>query len=194
MLHHGNKSGEKYPEKVRHFCLGLITYSTRAYSFVRTNFHNHLPALSTIRSWFANSDIQGESGIQEKTMDRLKKVAEEFKNKHGYELMCSLIYDEMHVRQQVVFSLQKMDYVGYTDYGQSKTNGQKNIAKQAVVFLLNGIEVNLEFPVAYHFIDELNMNERKNLIIEIIESVTRCGIKITNLTFDGHPANIPAME
>lgn len=127
-------------------------------------------------------------------MERLQKIAEEFKSKNGHELMCSLVYDEMHVRQQVLFSLQKMDYVGYADYGKIQENGQKNIAKQAIVFLLNGIEVNFEFPVAYHFINELSMNERKDLIVEIITSVTRCGIHITNLTFDGHSANMPAME
>lgn len=67
-------------------------------------------------------------------MERLQKIAEEFKTKHRRELMCSLIFDEIHVRQQVLFSLQQMNYIGYADYGQASENGQKNMAKQAIVF------------------------------------------------------------
>lgn len=194
MLHHGVKGGEKYPEKVRHFCLGLIVFSTRAYEFVRGTFHNHLPSVRTIRSWFANSDICGEPGIQEKCVERLTKIAKEFKEKNKRDLLCSLVYDEMHLRQQILFSLQNMDYVGYATYGQKPDNKEKAMAKQAIVFLLNGIDVNFEFPVAYYFIHELDTNGRKNLLVEIISMVTRCGIKIINLTFDGHSANMPAME
>lgn len=197
VLHHGVEHGQKYPEKVRHFCLGLITFSPRAYEFVRKTFHNHLPHPKTIQNWFANSDICGDPGIQEKTLGRLRKIADEFKEKHGRELMCSLIFDEIHLRQQIIWSLQRLDYIGYVDFGHEPgddQNHQNTIAKQAIVFLLNGIEVNFEFPVAYYLIDELDMNARKDLLNEIIPAVTRCGIKITNLTFDGHSANVPACE
>lgn len=150
--------------------------------------------MRTIQNWFANSDICGDPGIQEKCMERLQKIAIEFKQKNGRELMCCLIFDEMYLRQQILFSMQNMDYVGYVNYGQKPGNEHKTVAKQAIVFLLNGIDVNFEFPVAYYFIDELDMHARKNLLTEIIAMVTRCGIKITNLTFDGYSANMPAME
>lgn len=179
---------------MRHFCLGLITYSTRAYEFIRRTFHNHLPGVRTIKSWFANSDICGEPGIQEKSVERLQKIASEFKTKNKRELLCSLIFDEMYIRKQILFSLQNMEYVGYITYGQKPGNEEKTIAKQAIVFLLNGIDVNFEFSVAYFFIDELNMHGRKNLLSEVIAVVTRCGIKISNVTFDGYSANMPAME
>lgn len=193
ILHHGVKSGEKYPEKVRHFCLGLVSYSSRAYQFVRKTFHNHLPNLSTIQKWFANSDVRGDPGILEETMNRLRKIAEDFKTKNQRELMCSLVFDEMHIRQQVCWSLHRLEYVGYAGYGQ-KPGEEQIMAKQAIVFVLNGIDVNFEFPVAYYFIDELDKNGRKDLLPEVIATVTRCGIRIINLTFDGHSSNVPACE
>lgn len=187
VLHHGIKGGEKYPEKVRHFCLALLSYSSRAYQFIRNRFNNHLPSLKTIQNWFANSDINSDPGINGKHLERLKKIAEDYEMKHQRQLMCSLVFDEMHIRQQVCWSLHQMDYIGYINYGQ-KTD-QKTIAKQAIVFLLNGIDVNLEFPVVYYFIDELVAAERATLLEEVIAIVTKCGIKITNLTFDGHSCN-----
>lgn len=94
VLHHGNKSGHKYPEEVRHFCISLVSLSPRAYEIVRRTFHNHLPSVYTIRKWFANSDIRGDPGIQTDTLDRLKKIAHDFEEKNKRKLLCSLVYDE----------------------------------------------------------------------------------------------------
>lgn len=118
ILHHGVKAKEKYPKKVRHFCLGLYSYSVRAYEYVRMTFHNHLPGINTIKCWFSNSDIRGEEGIQEDQMNRLRKTAEEFKMKNNRDLICSLVFDEIHIRKQLCFSLQYMNYVGHVGYGQ----------------------------------------------------------------------------
>lgn len=71
---------------------------------------------------------------------------------------------------------------------------EKRIAKQAIVFVLQGIDVNFEFPVSYELISELDSNQRKDLIHEVIVAITKCGIRITNITFDGHASNVPALE
>lgn len=41
-----------------------------------------------------------------------------------------------------------------------------------------------------------NRNQIENSILldKVISSVTRCGIKIMNITFDGHSANVPACK
>lgn len=122
-------------------------------------------------------------------MERLKKVATEFEMTHKRKLMCSLVFDEMHIRQQVFWSLQQLNFNGFVNYGQDPENEDKSIATQAIVFILNGIEANIEFPVAYYFIDKLTAHQRKSLVSDIIAAVSRCGIKITNITFDGLAAN-----
>lgn len=191
VLHHGNKGGTKYPESVRRFSLGLVSHSARAYQFVRKSFNNHLPSPKTIQQWFANSDIRGEPGIQLDQMERLKKIAQEFKKKHNRPLMCSLVFDEIHIRQQVVWSVSDMEYTGYANYGTEST---RTIAKQAIVFLLNGIEVSFEFPLCYYFIHELKAPERQKMLEPVIAAVTDCEIKLTNITCDGLSSNIPTFE
>lgn len=186
--------GTKYPEKVRHFCFGLITHSPRAYQFIRKTFNNHLPSLKTIQNWFANSDIRGDPGILKETMERLSKIAENYTQMYHRELKCSLVFDEIWLRQQVLWSLHQMEYVGYVNYGKKSEKPENTVAKQAIVFLLNGIDVNLEFPVAYFLIDELVAAERSKLLENVIATVTRCGIQITNITFDGYAGNVPACE
>lgn len=78
-------------------------------------------------------------------------------------------------------------------FGQKSSDDRKIIAKQAIVFLLNGIDVHFEYPIAYYFIHELDQHQRKELLTEAISMVTRCGIKLISITCDGHPANIPAL-
>lgn len=198
ILHQGIKSGEKYPEKVRHFCLGLAYYSSAAYDYVRKQFHNHLPHRKTIQAWFSNSDISSDPGIQDGQVKKLKKIAADYKTKYHRKLMCCLIYDEMHVRQQICWSFHQLKYIGYANFGEkmedpkNSEDHQANVAKQAIVFILNGIDINLEFPIAYYFITDLKATERSKLLLEIITLVSQCDIKITNLTFDGLAANITA--
>lgn len=171
------------------FRLSLHYYSPRAYDFLRETFENNLPHSKTIESWYANSDLRGDPGIQEDNTKRLKQFAKRFEDEHGSRIMCSLVFDEMFIRKQVFWSLQQLDYIGHIDFGQDSISDEKTIAKQVILFMLNGLNVDSEFPLAYFFIDTLNAQQRKNLILEIIKCVTSCGVRITNLTFDGYSAN-----
>lgn len=201
ILHCGIKGGEKYPENFRNFCLSLNYYSPRAYKHIRSTFNNHLPHPRIIKMWYQNSDVRGEAGIQKDHMEKLGKIAKDFKEKNGYQMTCCLIFDEMNIRQQVFWSLQQLDYIGYTNDNeiyqndhQNEKNGTKRIVKQAIVFILNGVNTSFEFPVAYYFIDTLDKYQRNRLLDKIVKTVTECGIEITNVTFDGYPSNIGMCE
>lgn len=190
----GVKSGTMYPEKVRHFCLALNYFSPRAYEFIRKTFHQHLPATKTIRHWMANSDICGDPGINEQHMERLAKISKEYQLKHNRQLTCSLVFDEMNIRQQVLWSSHQMNYIGYLKNDPDDENEQNIIAKQALVYVLNGIDTNFEFPIAYYLIESLKAIQRANLLTDILKNVTRCGIRVANLTFDGYAGNVPMCE
>lgn len=193
-MHSGKKGGLKYSEKARQFCLTLHYYSPRAYQFVRESFQNHLPHTKTIQSWYACSDINGEPGILPAHMAKLEKIATTFEDQSGSKILCSLVTDEMSIRTQVFWSLHEEDYIGFVSYGENPQKKEKTIAKQVILYILNGLNLNLEFPVAYFFINSLNAEQRKNLLLEIIKAVTKCGVIITNLTFDGYAANIPMCQ
>lgn len=149
--------------------------------------------MKTIRSWYANSDLKGDPGIQNEHIERLKKIAQDFENKHNRKLTCSLIFDEMHIREQILWSMNQLRFDGFANYGEDPETGEK-IAKEAIVFLLKGIEANFEFPIAYYFVNSLTKYDRRDLIENVIATVTRCGVKITNLTFDGLSANTGMCE
>lgn len=127
-------------------------------------------------------------------MKRLKKIAEDLKNKSSTELLCSLAFDEMSIRKQIYWSLHQLDYVGHVNIEQNEESGSKFVAKQALVFILAGINLRFESPVAYYFIDKLDKNLKGKLVQDIIRVVSECGVKIVNITFDGYANNIPMCE
>lgn len=154
--------------------------------------------MKTIKCWFQNSDNRGDPGIQDDHIERLRKLADDHKEKNGREMICSLVFDEMNIRQQTCYSLEQHDYVGHvTDFIdeeelESTGNKEKPVAKQALVFILKGIDVNFEFPISYYFINTLKHAQRSKLLTEIIKTVSRCGITISNITFDGYSSNLVA--
>lgn len=85
------KGGAKYSEMARRFCFTLHYHSPRAYEFVRESFQNHLPHPKTIQSWYVNSDVNGQPGVQADHMAKLKKIAADFEKQNNSQIHCSLV-------------------------------------------------------------------------------------------------------
>lgn len=201
----GIKKGQSYPEKVRKFCLELHFHRPAAYRYIRRVFANHLPHERTLGMWYQVSDINQGNGICAEAFKRLEHIAEETEGNN--QLICSLIMDEVYIRKEILHCKETSTYVGYVTYGSSlnpstEEDNESNetdsdeeeedelpCANQAIVFMLYGLETNFKLPIAYEFIKNINAYQRANLVATIIKKVTESGIRISNLTFDGLPAN-----
>lgn len=186
-LINGVKHKEKYPESVRHFCLMIHTLSVRAYEAIRSYFGNNLPHSGTLRAWHANADLNCKAGINRACLDILKRKAEE-KRALGSELIVSVIFDEIHIRKLLQWCNSSKQMLGYSTYGTDE-NGDKLVANQAIVFMVCGINERIQLPVAYHFIAKLIAEQRKDLLLSVIESLIKVGVKVANISFDGLSAN-----
>lgn len=160
-----------------------------------------MPHEHTIRTWYSKSDVHGEPGFQTSTVERLRKIANEYKCAKNEKMVCCLAFDEMYIRKQIYWSLQQMEYVGFTTKIDDNSSDaacedkrEKRVAKQAIVFILNGVNTRFEFPLAYFFIDSLDAEQRKKLLLEATKIVTECGIRISNVTFDGLASNFSMCE
>lgn len=188
-----------YPEAVRKFCFSLTYHSPAAYEIIREQFNNNLPHQKTIKTWLALSDIGGEAGITQDTSNRLKKHVDGL---NGEQLICALLFDEMYLFKQMYFDSNKMDYVGCATYpcyeidddGNEKPFEKLPIAKKSIIFMLCGLNKHFQFPVLYHFVHSLKTKHLAELIREVIVKVSECGVKISNLTFDGDKTNISAAK
>lgn len=94
------KDHKTYAEEVRAFC--LTYHSPRAYNCIRTKLSNHLPAICTMRKWYAS--INAAPGFTTEAFEALKLKANEYKT-NGKQLYVNVTFDEMEIRQHSQWNL-----------------------------------------------------------------------------------------
>lgn len=172
----------------------MIYASPRAYELFRSRFHDNLPHPRTIKAWYSNSNIKGDSGLNDEALERLKNITKDLNENEESPLLCSLIMDEMYIRKQIFWCPNTKRYLGYADEMFDENETKHQVANQALTFMLYGINHSFEFPLAYYLIRKMKYRMRAKLILEIITKLTECGIKLSNLTFDGLASNAKMCE
>lgn len=179
---------KQYSPKLRAFAFTLHFYSPRAYKYVRSVFNNRLPSVSTIRKW--TSSINGKPGFSQEALDVLKIQANEA-NKNGEEILACLIFDEIAIRQQEEYDQHTGEVIGRINYGTFSTYQNPNkLAKEALVFMITGVNKKFKIPVAYFLSGGIKADEKAALIQEMILRVSKTGVKIVGMTFDGLNTNL----
>lgn len=142
----GNKKRPfaKYPPGARKFALTLHFYSPAAYRYIRKLFHNCLPHPNTLFQWYKSVDAK--PGYTSETLDRLKQKSQTGQK----EILCSLIADEMAIRQQRIWCRGR--YIGVVDMGLGEATDNDPIAHQVYVLLLVSLNESWKIPLAYFFI------------------------------------------
>lgn len=181
----------KYNQSIRTFALTLNVLSPRAYGYVRQKFNNNLPHPSTLRKWYANSSSNGEPGLSKDSLHVLRALVEKYREKQT-DIYVTLAFDEMNIRRHVQYSDTMKRFLGNITYGSIPRNAEYfPVANNAIVFMVNGINIRFNIPVAMHFINSLQAHEKAALISIVIEALTNVGVKVIAITFDGLGTNTP---
>lgn len=145
-----------------------------------------------MRSWFQSCDMNCKPGIHESVLKLLQEKATILKEK-GTQLVCSVSFDEMNIRKQIKWSISERKLMGYVTYGWNKNTTSEYemppFATQVIVFMVSGLNQNFQIPISYQFIATLNADDKKNLLLDVINAVLDVGVKVSNITFDGCAAN-----
>lgn len=176
---------QKYPQHVREFCIKMHYLSPRAYELTRQTFNNNLPHERTIRKYYANSDLKSDPGITSKSLDFLKRKVSEQRQKNS-ELVCSVCLDEMSIRKQIIFDREHMR--GYVTFGCDDKDDPL-VAREAIVFIVSGVNQHFRIPVAYHFVNSLDSIKKAELVKSVLIELAKVGVLVTSITFDGHATN-----
>lgn len=186
----GIKSRDAYPPSVRAFCMSLHFISPRAYEYLRQKFGKHLPHSQTIRQWYRNSNLDASSGISKQALNALEEKADKMLQNDNKQLTIGLLLDEMKIQKSMSWCRSTNKFVGLIDYGTPIPDEEFTLASDVIVFMASGINVNLQQPLAYYFIRTLKGTERAELLCQIITEISKRGIKVAEITFDGHSANV----
>lgn len=184
------KQGHQFCEIVRCFSLTLFYYSVRAYNYVRWKFNHTLPSVSAIRNWY--SSVNCSPGYTLNAFEALAKMVNEA---NGEEIIVNLVFDEMSIRQHCNYNIWSKQFEGFIDSGKSVPDQSAlPLAKDALVFLVVGVNRSFKIPVAYFFITGLDKHEKAAITNEVLRRLSEIGIIVMSATFDGLRTNISMMR
>lgn len=104
---------------------------------------------------------------------------------------CNLTVDEMCIKKHIGVDTQH-NVFGYIDLGTGKRTDDGDdlpLARNALVFLVVGLNDYWKLPIAYFLIDGMTGAERGNLLTKAIELISETGANINSVTFDGTHVN-----
>uniref|UniRef100_A0A2H8TT66 Transposable element P transposase n=1 Tax=Melanaphis sacchari TaxID=742174 RepID=A0A2H8TT66_9HEMI len=181
-------SRKKFTKNEQNFALSLFYKSPSAYKFLKNNKQLTLPGLSTIRRWIGSSKFK--PGFNVGIFKQLKKKSESMSED---ELYCTMIFDEMKIKNYLEYS-KFLDVVeGFEDLGpKGRTN---KLAGQAMVFMIRGLYSSWKMPICYFLpATSVKNNILSELIVETVQRLLNCGFFIKAVICDQGANNVSALR
>lgn len=153
------KQSPRWSENCIKQCVIWQFISPKGYSYARNNLLK-LPSISTLNRYLG--DVSCETGVTELVRERLLAESERL---NGAEKLCSLIIDEMAIKQQFLYDKKLDTFVGHKDtsshvealrcennsVSKAVTDKEPVLANSLLCFLISGISTCYRIPVAYFF-------------------------------------------
>lgn len=190
-----------HPIMIR-FCLYLYHKSSSAYELLRKSGVIRLPSGRTLRDYRQFSPaVSGFSNINDKQLRDMANQKCLLQNSK----YVSILIDEMHVKEGLVYSKSTGAIVGFYDMGDlnnefseyeklvNKSNSAQTIrrtpAKTILTFMVRGLVTDLVFPYAIFPSKSPKGCDIFPLLWEVIERLTRNGFRVLAVTGDGASCN-----
>ena len=145
-----------------------------------------LPHPSTLRRWASN--VYCQPGFLQNVLDAATKFSEDDPNNR----FCSLIVDEMALRQQCKWNSSDHRYSGLVDFGGGPVDN--TVASQALVLMLVGLKGRWKAPIGFFFTSHVNGNDLANVIKTAICKAADNGLIVKAIVSDGLSANMKAAK
>lgn len=132
--------------------------------------------------------VNGEPGITKESLDVLKAKSTE-RARQGKKLYGCLLMDEIGHRQQVRWNHTNKKLDGKVPQEHAKGSGVRP-AKEALFFMVSGIEEPFKIPVGYFLINGISAEAKMDLVNTMLIALHDAGVTIRALVFDGTQANL----
>ncbi|KAH8019690.1 hypothetical protein HPB51_021012 [Rhipicephalus microplus] len=171
----------------------LRNLSTKAYEFIRRENLLKLPSRATLQRFLGVTT--GEVGFTSLVKERLKAELENLSPQQAK--VCSLVVDEMRIRQRLQYNKQRDAFVGDVDFGKdcgTPTKGEPVLANSLLCFILSGLSVRIRIPVGYFFTKNCTGQQLFMLMKYVLKGVETAGFIVMRIVTDNHKINVLALE
>ena len=184
-----NGSIKCYPMIIR-FCLSLGSKSSSAYDELCTSKVLTLPCRRTLRDY--RNAIKPSAGFNSEIVAELIQTAQSLT---GYQRYAVLSFDEVKIKENLVFDKYSGNLIGYVDFGDpelnfSSFNDVNDVATHVLVYYVRGLASNLKFSLAYFGTKGVTSYQIMPTFWEAVAILEmKCGLKVIAAVSDGASPN-----
>ncbi|XP_064480056.1 uncharacterized protein LOC135393663 [Ornithodoros turicata] len=185
------KKSPRWSEDTLRHCIILRHLSTKSYEHIRSDGLLKLPSRNTLQNYIGRAS--GETGFSALVKTRLEAELQNLGNNQSRT--CSLVIDEMQIKQKLQYNKQQDAFVGQVDYVPLNSDTKEPVlANSLLCFLLCGLSVSFRIPVAYFVTKGLKGDELSQLVLFVLEKVESIGFRVLRIVTDNHRVNVNAMK
>ena len=182
-----------HPALIR-WCLHLKFISSGAYRAIRNSGVLTLPSERTLRDYthWIRSGVGFYSAVDEQLMKEIN-VTEE---RHRYVMLC---WDEMKVKEGLVFNKHTCELIGFVDIGDINNDlnclehgadsPPRDVASHMLLFMVRGLFTKTNFPYAHFATKNASADTLYPIVWEAVERLQASGLTVIALTSDGASPN-----
>ncbi|KAH7975038.1 hypothetical protein HPB49_022917 [Dermacentor silvarum] len=179
---------------IRH-CIVLHNLSAKAYEYLRSEEVLRLPCRKTLRKYIGS--VSDEVGFNQLVRCRLEAELQALCTPQSK--VCSLIVDEMRIRQKLEYHKQRDAFVGDVDMGSelehlTPISETETLANSVLCFVLCGLHAKYKIPVGYFFTKGCTGEQLKEVIDHVVQKTTDIGFDNVRVVPDNHRMNVTAMQ
>lgn len=176
-------------------CTILRHLSAKCYKHLRTENLLSFPCRNTLKKYLGSSS--GEVGFSELVKRRLSAELECLTTPQSK--LCSLVVDEMRIRQKLEYQKQQDAFLGDIDLSADlnhllPASEKGQLANSLLCFLLCGLHASFKILVGYFFTKGCSGELLAKTVQHVIRMTEEVGFKIVRLVTDNHKVNVAAME
>lgn len=169
------KQGFRYQEDMKSLALDIYFHSSKCYRMLSKMFK--LPSVRSLQIWLKNVEmVPGFSLIMKHCLSKKVKSFDEISK------FCTVVFDEISLKQQLMYNASRDMVVGFENYGHMTSN---RIAGYGLVFMIRGIFHNWKLPIGYFFSEKgTPATKLKQLLFECMDLLHEIGLKLKAVICD----------
>lgn len=184
------KKVKQYHPMIIRFCLSLIAKSPAAYDELRDTNILVLPSKRTLMDY--KNAIRPKVGFINEIIEELNKLAQPLT---GHQRYVTLAFDEMKIKENLVFDQHHDELIGFVDLGDPDINygtfsNVEELASHVLMYYVRGISSDLKFCLGYFATDGISSEQIMSTFWEAVGILEiRCNLKVVAAVSDGASPN-----
>ncbi len=204
VLKQNSKQMRWHPTFIK-WCLNIKLHSSAAYEAIRDSGFISLPSNRTLRDY--THHIKSSTGFLPEVTEQLINREIKVDSLKLYEKHVSLCWDEMRIKENLVYDKHGVRVIGYVDIGNInnellkfeeackqeayETSGSRRLplAKHMLVFMVRGLFIKLNFPFAQFATHNLSADQLFPLVWDAVQKLEAADLKVVAFVCDGASQN-----